>query len=110
MNVRTPEQEREAVEVVAYMKRLAGAECRADGRCYDVVFVPVDGYEPLTTVAQHQRIVAQQQVECQECMLKQPEIDLLWSDRRKDADLIHQLRAALAAHANHAEVPKYVPE
>lgn len=38
-----------------------------------------------------------QQVECQECMLKQPEIDLLWSDRRKDADLIHQLRAELAA-------------
>lgn len=38
-----------------------------------------------------------QQVECQECERKQKEIDLLWSDRRKDADLIHQLRTELSA-------------
>lgn len=49
--------------------------------------------EPLMTVAQHQRITEALRGEVER---KQREIDLLWSDRRKDAALIAELRAQLS--------------
>ena len=85
----------EAVEVVGWMHSATRSVTEDAVRASTWISECVS---PLMTVAQHQRIVAQlgQKVECRECERKQREIDLLWSDRRKDADLIHQLRTALA--------------
>lgn len=34
-------------EPVAWIKYLIGAECKTDGRTYDILFCPMDGYTPL---------------------------------------------------------------
>lgn len=41
----------EKQEPVAWIKYLIGAECKADGRCYDMIFCPMEGYKPLYLAA-----------------------------------------------------------
>lgn len=50
---------------VLWFRALVGAECRADGRCYDVVFCEMPGYEPL--YRQARAALAQPSPKCATC-------------------------------------------
>lgn len=40
-------------EPVAWLRTLTGADCKPDGRCYEIVFTPCDGYTPLFAAPPH---------------------------------------------------------
>lgn len=82
-----PEQKQAPAEPVAWIKFLIGAECKTDGRTYDIVFCHADGYTPLYAAPQPQRVALDHGV-------SREVYNRVFDDREKLLRAIRNLRSA----------------